>query len=95
MTELWVRAIKRHRIALSETEPMEDGNMIEALSALLARMDLPRPLFLPKHEREWEEFGLTSFTRDHFIEAIPYDRIEIERIDPDAKKKRSQDPRNG
>lgn len=95
MTELWARAIKRHRIARSETVPMESDDWMEALGALMQRMDLPRPMILGKHERDWAQFGLTSFTKDHFVETIPYDRIEIERIDLDAQKKRSQDPRNG
>lgn len=95
MTELWARAIKRQRIARSETVPLDGDDMTEALSALMLKMDLPRPMLLPKHEREWAQFGLTTFLPDHFVESIPYERVEIERIDPDAKKKRSQDPRNG
>ncbi len=95
MTELWARAIKHHRIARSETVPLDGDDITEALGALMLKMDLPRPMLLPKHAREWEQFGLTSFLPDHFVESIPYERIELERIDPDAKKKRSQDPRNG
>lgn len=94
MTQLWVRAIKKHRIARSETIELGD-NLMEALGALCIRMDLPRPMILGKHEREWAQFGLTSFTKDHFVEAIPYDRIEVEQIDTEAPKKKSQDPRNG
>ncbi|MDL2317590.1 hypothetical protein LJC74_00660 [Eubacteriales bacterium OttesenSCG-928-A19] len=95
MTELWARAIRRHRIARSETVPMENDDLVDALGLLCAKLDIPRPMMLGKHEREWEQFGLTSFARDDFIEKIPYDRLEVERIDPDAKKKRSEDPRNG
>lgn len=94
MTQLWARAIKKNRIVRSETIPLED-DLMEMLGQLLALMDLPRPLFLGKHEREWTQFGQTSFNSDHFVESIPYDKIEIERIDPEEKKKRSKDPRNG
>ena len=94
MTRLWARAIKKHRIARSETVEMTD-NLMDDIGELMRIMDLPRPLWLGKHEREWEQFGQTSFTKDHFVESIAYDKIEIERIDPDAKKKKSQDPRNG
>ena len=95
MTELWARAIKRHRIVRSETVLVENDNLMEALGVLCERMDLSRPLMLGKHEREWRQFGMIFFRRDDFLEAIPYDWLEVERIDQDADQKRSQDPRNG
>ena len=94
MTHLWARAILRNRIVRSEAIPL-DTDVTEALGELCRRMDLPRPMILGKHEREWEQFGHTVFGGDHFVESIPYDRLEVERIDPDARKTRSQDPRNG
>lgn len=94
MTELWARAIRKQRIVRSETAPF-DRDIIETLGELGRKLDIPRPIMLGKNEREMEQFGMTTFTADNFVESIPYDRIEIERIDPDAKKKKSQDPRNG
>ena len=94
MIYLWARAIHKHRILRSETVEWT-GDFVESLSALCAILDISRPLLLEKHEREWSEFSQTSFTADHFVESIPFDKIEIERIDPDEKKKRSHDPRNG
>lgn len=94
MLQLWARAIKKHRIVRSETVPLE-GDLTDALANICALLDISRPIFLSKHEREWSQFGMTSFTQDHFVEPIPFDKVEIEQIDPDAKKKKSQDPRNG
>ena len=94
MTYLWARAIRKHRIERSETVEWS-GDFIECLSALCSILDIPRPMLLAKHEREWAEFAQTTFLADHFVESIPFDKIEIEHIDPDEKKKRSQDPRNG
>lgn len=94
MLQLWVRMIRKHRIIRSETAPF-DGDLQETLGELCTRMDIPRPLFLGKHEREWAQFGQTAFSKDHFVESVPFDKLEIEQIDPDAKKKKSQDPRNG
>lgn len=96
MTSLWVREIRRHRIVRSETAPLaDDASLLDVLGALCARMDVPRPLFLAKHAREWAQFGQTFFSPEHFVESVSFDRLEIERIDPDAKKARSSDPRNG
>ncbi|MDR0896397.1 MAG: hypothetical protein LBN04_00925 [Oscillospiraceae bacterium] len=94
MISLWVRAIKKQRIVRSEMIEMTDDLQADVGEAL-ARMDLPRPLFLGKHDREWAQFQQTAFLKDHFVEAIPYDKIEIERVDSEAKKAKSQDPRNG
>lgn len=94
MIMLWARAIKKTRIVRSETVELGD-DLMEAIGALCMLLDIPRPLFLSKHEREWAQFQQTTFTKDHFIESIPYDKIEFEQFDPNAKKKKSQDPRNG
>ena len=45
--------------------------------------------------REWDDFGMTRFLPDAFFESVTFERLEIEYIDPDAKKRKSQDPRNG
>lgn len=94
MDQIWARAIKRNRIEKSETVPYE-GSLLDALGTLCARMDLPRPMILPKHEREWDQFQQMHFNKDSFVEHFPFDKLEIERIDPAAEKSRSMDPRNG
>ena len=38
--------------------------------------------------------ALCRFLPDAFFEAVPFERLEIEYIDPDAPKKKSRDPRN-
>jgi hypothetical protein len=37
---------------------------------------------------------MTRFLQDAFFETVPFEKLEIEYIDPDAPKKKSQDPRN-
>lgn len=94
MVYLWARAIAKQRIVRSETVEFHE-ELLPALSELCARLDISRPMLLSKHEREWAQFQQTTFARDHFVEGIPFDKLEIERIDSDAKKKKSDDPRNG
>ena len=60
----------------------------------LHKLDIARPLWLEKNQREWDEFGQTRFLPDAFLESVPFDRLEIEYIDPDAPKRHSNDPRN-
>ena len=65
-----------------------------ALREACHALDLPEPIWLEKNEREWKEFGMTRFLPDAFFETVPFERLEIEYIDPDAPKKKSRDPRN-
>lgn len=77
---LWGRIIRHHRIVMSETVEMQDGEFEEALLTLCRRFDIARPLQLPKHDREFAEFGHTFYTAEHFPEPIAFDRLEIEFI---------------
>jgi len=86
-TSLWVRVIKKHQIIKQETEPCLHEGVQEALEEALYRLDLPKPLWLDKHQREWADFSQTRFTQEHFLESIAFDRLEIEFINPRKQKK--------
>ena len=83
-----------HRIARQEIVPCPWGDQHEALREACHTLDVPFPIWLDKHTREWEEFGQTRFLPDDFLEPVDFQRLEIEYIDPDAKKKKSADYRN-
>ena len=91
---LWVKEIRHHRIDRQATAPCTRDDPQDALAEACRELDIPKPLWLDKHQREWDEFGQTRFLPDDFMEPVPFQRMEIEFIDPGAKKKRSQDPRN-
>ena len=94
MSRIWVRLMKRQRIAVQNTISCPRGGEKDALIELCREMDVPAPIWLPKNEREYEKFRRTAFTRDNFVESLSYDRMEIEFLD-DAERSRSNgDPRN-
>lgn len=92
---LWVRVIRHHRIDRQITEPCVRRDPRAALEEACRKLDIAQPLWLDKNQREWDEFAQTRFLPDAFMETVRFDRLEIEYIDPDAKRKRSADPRNG
>lgn len=92
---LWVKEIRHHRIDRQATAPCTRDDPQDALAEACRELDIPKPLWLDKHQREWDEFGMTRFLPDAFFESVSFERLEIEYIDPDAKKRKSQDPRNG
>ena len=94
-TALWVKEIRHHRIDRQATAPCTRDDPQDALEEACRELDIPKPLWLDKHQREWDEFGMTRFLADAFFEPVSFERLEIEYIDPDAKKRKSQDPRNG
>ena len=86
---LWGRLIRHHRISRQETVTIENDDIEEAFLEICRRFDVQRPLQLPKHNREFEKFGRTSYTREHFTESVDFERLEIELIMPDGEKKHS------
>ena len=93
-TALWLRTIKHHRMDKQHVEPCTRDNPEMALEAACRQLDISRPIWLDKHTREWEEFGQTRLLPDDFLESVDFQRLEMEFIDPDAKKKKSRDYRN-
>lgn len=92
---LWGRVIRRHQMVMSETVEIGEGGVEGALLELCRRFDVQRPLQLPKHEREFEKFGRTFYTPEHFVEPVSFDRLEIELIpaeDADGGKRRARTP---
>ena len=94
-TALWLRIIEHHRIERQATWPCAKEDAEEALTELCHRLDLPRPIWLEKNRREWEDFGQTRFLPDAFFEQVTFERMEIEYVDTEAPKRGSRDPRNG
>ena len=90
-TMLWVRLMHKTKIARDTAVPCEFDDFEEALDAACKKLDMSRPLILPKHLRDWEEFRQTRFLPEHFLEEFPFDRMEAEFIDPDKKKKVNPD----
>ena len=49
---------------------------------------------LHKHEREFADFRHTAFLPEHFMEDVPFQKLEIEFLEDDGRARRSSDPRN-
>ena len=94
MPRLWAKIIRKHRIERQATAPCAWEDAEDALTELCHEFDIPRPIWLNKHFREFEDFRRTQFLPEHFMEDVPFQRLEIEYLDDDEKSRRSRDPRN-
>lgn len=94
MARLWARIIVKHRIAEQATAPCTPEGVEDALIELCHDFDIPCPIWLHKHENEFAAFRHTAFLPEHFMEEVPFQRLEIEYLDDSGKKRKSDDPRN-
>ena len=88
-SRLWGRIINNHRIERSETVEIEDGDIEAAFVEICRRFDVQRPIQLPKHNREFEKFGRTFYTKEHFTEPIRFQKLEIALLAPEGARKSS------
>ena len=94
MARLWARIIVKQRIAQQATVPCTPDGVDEALTDLCREFDIPCPLWLRKHENEFEAFRHTAFLPEHFMEEVAFQKLEIEYLDDEGGKRKSNDPRN-
>ena len=83
--KLWVRQIYHNKLARDVVVPCENLDWAEALRLACHQMDLSVPLFVPRHQRDWEDFRLLRFLPGDFMEAVRFDRLEAEFFDPEYK----------
>ena len=57
-----------------------------SLMKVCEHFDLTKPIMVQKHYREIERFNRTVFYPDDFIEAVPFDTLEVEIIVIKKKK---------
>lgn len=84
---LWVRLMKRHRVEHDAIIECEHDAAEEALRDLLPKLDLSQPIWLPRHRQDWEEYSLTRFRPEHFVESVDFDYMEVSFIFPEDEKK--------
>lgn len=94
MPRLWAKIIQKQRIERQATTPCAFEDAQDALTELCHAFDIPRPLWLNKHTREFEEFRRTQFLPEHFMEDVPFQCLDIEFLEDDGRSRRSNDPRN-
>lgn len=84
---LWVRLMKRHRVERDALIECEHDRAEEALRDLLPTLDLSQPMWLPRHRQDWEEYSLTRFRPEHFVDSVDFDYMEVSFIFPEDEKK--------
>ena len=74
---LWIRLIKRHKVVNSLMVPCTRNDPRAALETALPTLDLSQPMWLSRNEADWAEYAMTRFKPEHFVDAVPFDSMEI------------------
>lgn len=84
---LWVRVLRGHRAVKDVMVPCARFAPLEALREAMREADLGMPVWLPKHQADWEKFGLTRLKPEHFLESVDFDSVELSYIAPESERK--------
>ena len=84
---IWIRMMKGHTCLRDVVVPCNRQAPQEALRNTLPDLDISQPLWLPSHEADWEEYALTRFFPEHFVDSVAFDRMELNYIYPPEEEK--------
>lgn len=84
---LWARQMKGHKGVKDAVVPALRGDPLPALREAMREMDLSMPVWLPRHQKDWEQYALTRFLPEHFMESVAFDKLEVSFIFPEDYEK--------
>lgn len=87
---LWIRLIKGHKVARDMLVPCTRDDPREALLSALSKLDISQPMWLERHEQDWESYAMTRFKPEHFMDAVGFDYMEISYIYGTDEPKRAR-----
>lgn len=84
---LWIRLMKGQKCQRDLTCECLRDEPKAALREALADLDVSQPIWMARHEADWEEYAFTKFTPEHFVDSVSFDRMEISFIFPEDAQK--------
>lgn len=90
MFRLWAKEWKDNRMVRDITICNDDNDtrthkIFKALEEACYQFDLSVPIWLDVNIREFKRVAKTRFTKDSFIESVPFDYLEIQVIEEDPE----------
>lgn len=92
MLKIWGKLMKNHLIqrdAVLEYDSAKSRAEVvrQSLNDFAIELDIARPIWLPKNEKELSNFIVTTFYPDQFMEAVDFDCLVIEIIGEKKKNR--------
>lgn len=88
MFRLWAKIVKNNKVIqdaviCNDEKINRTRKVYAALAEACYKFDLPKPIWLDQTIREFQLYDKTRFTKDHFVEEISFDFLQIEVIEED------------
>ena len=88
MFRLWVRLIDdkhliKDTVICDETADTRTHKVMNAIEKACYEMDLSKPIWLDTTVKDFQRHAKCRFTKDAFIESVPFDYMEIQVIEDD------------
>ena len=87
MFRLWGKVMKNNKFVADHVFELEGSDLDRraitdvGIESLCYHFDLQRPMWFSDNDKDFNQFGKTRFTQQHFIETIDFDYFEVEIID--------------
>lgn len=89
MFRIWAKIFKENRlmrdmVVCNDSEEMNRTKKVfYAIDDICYEFDLSKPIWLDPNIEEFKRHDKTRFTKDHFIDSIDFDYLEIHVIEED------------
>lgn len=93
MLKMWAKLIKDNKLIGQAVVPIDEALSAEqtlkvCLEEICRELDLANPIVQSKHIRDMEQYRLTRFLPESFIEDVPFDRMDLNIFEDKPKKHR-------
>jgi hypothetical protein len=83
MIEIWARVIKEQKIVTDFIYKSSGENLEQMMRSICEKADIPAPLLLDKHKKQFKKFNQAKFIKEEFVESVDFDRLIIENVTAD------------
>ena len=82
MFKIYAKLIKNNKVVSDYVYELQNDfaihDFFEYLQEICASLDLPTPILLTKHIKNFLIFDSTTFLPEDFVESFPYDKLLLE-----------------
>ena len=82
MFRIYAKLIKNNKVKADFVYELQNDfaihDFFEYLQEICANLDIPTPILLTKHIKNFLIFDSTTFIEEDFVESFPYDKLLLE-----------------
>ncbi|MCI8458462.1 MAG: hypothetical protein HFE46_02205 [Clostridia bacterium] len=82
MFKIWAKTIQNHKIVGSyvyhSADKFDGADFLYYLTDICHELDIPTPVVLSSHVRNYTLFNVAKFRKEDFVESVPFDTLQLE-----------------